>query len=242
VEVDRVSFAYSSEAVLEDVSFCLAPGAVLGVLGRTGSGKTTIARLLFRLHDPTCGVVRIDGVDIRRFRRAALQSRIGLVTQDVQLLHGSVRDNVTFFDSSISDRRLLAVFSELGLADWLRGLPRGLDTTIGAGGRGLSSGEAQLVALARVFLENPGVVVLDEPSSRLDPLTERLLERAVARLLAGRTGVIIAHRLATVQRADWILILDDGRVAEFGRRADLAADSRSRFTQLVRAGMVEELA
>ena len=242
VELERVSFAYARDSVLDDVSFRLEPEAVVGVLGRTGSGKTTIARMLFRLHDPTYGVVRLGGVDIRRSRLASLRSRIGLVTQDVQLIHASLRDNMTLFDTRISDAQLLGVFAQLGLDDWLRGLPRGLDTLVGVGDRGLSAGEAQLVALARVFLEDPGLIVLDEPSSRLDPLTERRLERGVSRLLAGRTAVVIAHRLATVERADWILILDNGRVAEFGRRIELAADPSSRFAKLLRAGLAEELA
>ena len=146
------------------------------------------------------------------------------------------------FDRSVPDARVCGVFSHLGLDEWLRTLPAGLDTPLGAAGRGLSAGEAQLVALARVFLKDPGLVVLDEASSRLDPHTERLLERAVTRLLKGRTGVVIAHRLATVQRADRILILEDGRVAELGPRAVLARTPGSRFSQLLRAGMQEALA
>jgi len=134
------------------------------------------------------------------------------------------------------------VCAEIGLDEWLRSLPDGLDTQLGAGGRGLSAGEAQLVALARVFLKDPGLVVLDEASSRLDPHTEQLLERAVTRLLDGRTGVVIAHRLKTVERADSILILEDGRVVEHGRRAGLAGDPDSRFARLLRLGMAEELA
>src|SRR5204863_878051 len=129
------------------------------------------------------------------------------------------------------------VVAELGLDGWLQALPAGLDTPLGAGGRGLSAGEAQLVALARVFLKNPGLVVLDEASSRLDPATERLLERAVARLLDRRTGIVIAHRLSTVERADSILILEQGRVAELGPRADLADNPASRFARLLRVGI-----
>jgi ATP-binding cassette subfamily B protein len=242
VELDRVSFAYDAELVLRDVSFRLGPGEVLGLLGRTGSGKTTISRLLFRLHDPTAGAVRLGGADIRAARLDALRDRIGLVTQDVQLFQGTLRDNVALFDRTVPDARLIEVFAELELDGWLRALPAGLDTPLGAGGRGLSAGEAQLVALARVFLKDPGLVVLDEASSRLDPATERLLERAVTRLLDGRTGVVIAHRLATVERADRVLILEDGRVAELGRPADLAADPESRFARLLRAGMTEALA
>lgn len=242
LELDDVSFAYGTEPVLRGVSCRVEPGEVLGLLGRTGSGKTTISRLLFRLYDPADGVVRLAGTDVRDARLDELRARIGLVTQDVRLFGGTLRDNVALFDDGVSDARLEEVFAELGLGRWLRALPEGLDTMLGAGGRGLSAGEAQLVALARVFLSDPGLVVLDEASSRLDPATERLLEGAVTRLLDGRTGVVIAHRLATAERADRILILEDGRVAELGRRDDLARDPGSRFARLLRAGMQEELA
>jgi len=242
VEFDRVSFAYEEEPVLRDVTFSVAPGEVLGLLGRTGSGKTTISRLLFRLHDPAAGVIRLGGAEIRTAQLDQLRQRVGLVTQDVQLFQGTLRDNVALFDPGIADARLCAVFAELGLEEWLRALPDGLDTRLGAAGRGLSAGESQLVALARVFLKNPGLVVLDEASSRLDPLTERLLERAVARLLEGRTGLVIAHRLSTVERADSILILEQGHVAELGPRADLVDNPASRFAGLLRVGMREALA
>jgi ABC-type multidrug transport system fused ATPase/permease subunit len=242
VELDGVSFAYGAEPVLHRVSCRVEPGEVLGLLGRTGSGKTTISRLLFRLYDPTDGVVRLGGTDIRSLRLPVLRERVGLVTQDVQLFGGTLRDNVALFDRRVPDRRIREVFAELGLEAWLRTLPEGLDTRLGAGGRGLSAGEAQLVALARVFLKDPGLVVLDEASSRLDPATERLLERALTRLLEGRTGVVIAHRLETVERADRIVILEDGRVVELGRRDDLARDPGSRFARLLRIGMAEELA
>jgi ATP-binding cassette subfamily B protein len=241
VELDDVSFAYEHEPVLRHVSLRLEPGAVLGLLGRTGSGKTTISRLLFRLYDPDEGAVRLGGIDIRDARLEALRARVALVTQDVQLFQSTVRDNVALFDRTATDERLREVFAELGLDGWLSGLSHGLDTALGPRGRGLSAGEAQLVALARVFLKDPGLVVLDEASSRLDPATERLLERAISRLLDGRTGVVIAHRLATVERADRILILEDGRVAEAGRRAELAEDPASRFAHLLRAGMAEAL-
>jgi ATP-binding cassette subfamily B protein len=241
VALDRVSFAYEDEPVLRNVSFHIEPGEVLGLLGRTGSGKTTISRLLFRLHDAVEGDVRLGDVDVRDAELDTLRSRIGLVTQDVQLFASSVRDNVALFDPAVTDDRLCDVFADLGLDEWLRALPDGLDTMLGPHGRGLSAGEAQLVALARVFLKNPGLVVLDEASSRLDPATEALLERAVTRLLDARTGVVIAHRLATVERADKILILDRGCVAEFGPRDELARDPDSRFATLLRTGRTEEL-
>jgi ATP-binding cassette subfamily B protein len=218
----------------------VAPGQVLGLLGRTGSGKTTVARLLFRLYDPAAGAVRVGGVDLRQTSADGLRRRVGVVTQDVQLFHASVRDNVTFFDPTQPDRRVMAVLEELGLGPWLRALPEGLDTRLAPGGGGLSAGEAQLLAFARVFLRDPGVVILDEASSRLDPGTERLLERAIDRLLAGRTAIVIAHRLATVERADRIAILEDGRVAEEGERAVLARDPDSRFGRLLRAGLGAE--
>jgi ABC-type multidrug transport system fused ATPase/permease subunit len=241
VDFDDVSFAYDDEPVLRRVSFRVEPATVLGLLGRTGSGKTTISRLLFRLHDPAEGAVRVGGVDVCSGDLDALRARIGLVTQDVQLFDGTLRDNIALFDPRVSDRKLESVVGELGLTEWLHALPDGLDTPLGPRGRGLSAGEAQLVALARVFLKDPGLVILDEASSRLDPATEALLERAMARLLHGRTGVVIAHRLATVARADEILILDAGCVAELGSRDELARDPGSRFSKLLRTGMAEEL-
>ncbi|MGH2459991.1 MAG: ATP-binding cassette domain-containing protein, partial [Chloroflexota bacterium] len=135
------------------------------------------------------------------------------------------------------DARIWRALAELGLAEWVRGLPSGLETRLGAGGSGLSAGEAQLLAFARVFLKEPGLVILDEASSRLDPATERLLERAIDRLLRGRTAIVIAHRLSTVQRADEIMIVDDGQVDEHGRRAELIADPESRLSELLRTGL-----
>lgn len=239
VEFANVDFAYDRERVLHDVSFHVEAGRVLGVLGRTGSGKTTIARLIFRLYDVDSGVVRVGGVDVRDLVVTDLQRQIGLVTQDVQLFAGTLRDNVRLFDPSVSDDRLVAVFGSLELDAWLAELPDGLDTVIGPTGRGLSAGEAQLIALARVFLEDPGVVVLDEASSRLDPHTEAFLERAIDRLLAGRTGIVIAHRLHTIERADDVLVLDGGRVVEHGPRGALATDPTSRFAALLRTGLGE---
>jgi ABC-type multidrug transport system fused ATPase/permease subunit len=221
------------------VSVRVEAGHVLGVLGRTGAGKTTIARLLFRLYDVDAGAVRIGGRDVRDLRVDDLRRRLGLVTQDVQLFAGTLRDNVRLFDPGVDDDRLAAVFAALGLDGWLDGLPRGLDTELGQGpgARGLSAGEAQLVALARVFLDDPGLVVLDEASSRLDPHTEALLEHAIDGLLAGRTGIVIAHRLRTVERVDEVLLLEGGRVVEHGDRAALAADPSSRFAHLLRTGL-----
>jgi ABC-type multidrug transport system fused ATPase/permease subunit len=238
VAFDGVSFGYGDdEMVLEDLSFRLAPGTVLGLLGRTGSGKTTISRLLFRLYDPASGAIRLGGIDLRDAQRADIRGRVGMVTQDVQLFRATVRDNVTFFDRAVDDERILAALEDLGLADWYAGLPEGLDTVLGAGGAGVSAGEAQLLAFTRVFLKDPGLVILDEASSRLDPATERLIERAVERLLVGRTGIIIAHRLATILRADQVMILERGRIAEYGDRVALTNDPDSRLAALLRTGL-----
>ncbi|HEX6797039.1 MAG TPA: ABC transporter ATP-binding protein [Ktedonobacterales bacterium] len=236
VELDGVSFAYAAGApVLRDVSVSLASGRVLGVVGHTGSGKTTLTRLLLRFYDPTAGVVRLGGVDPRTVRLAALRARIGLVTQEVQLFHASVRDNLALFDERVPDERIRAVLETLGLGAWLRELPRGLDTSLGGDGFGLSAGQAQVLACARVFLRDPDLVILDEASSRLDPATERMVHVALGRLLEGRTGIIVAHRLATMAYADDILVLEDGRVREHGPRLGLAADPSSRFAALLRA-------
>lgn len=230
-----------SQLTLKGVSYELAPGERLGLLGRTGSGKTTLTRLLFRLYDPTTGSVRLGGVDARDVDLEHLRSRVGLVTQDVQLFRGSVRDNLTFFDRNVPDARIEQVVNDMGLGDWLARQPEGLDSMIDSGGRNLSAGEAQLMAFARVFLKDPGLVVLDEPSSRLDPATERRLEAAVERLLAGRTAIIIAHRLETVERVDRILVMGDGRVVESGGRVDLASDPGSRYARLRAAALALDM-
>jgi ATP-binding cassette, subfamily B, bacterial len=227
--------------VLDRVSFQIRPGQVLGILGRTGSGKTTITRLLLRLYDVQAGRIRIGGIDIRDTRRADLRRRIGMVTQDVQIFHASVRDNLAFFDPTISDERILAALDDMGLTEWYRSLPRGLDTLLATGEFGLSAGEAQLLAFTRVFLKDPGLVILDEASSRLDPVTQSRIEQAVDKLLANRSGIVIAHRLATVERADEILILEQGQIREYGQRAALLNDPDSRFSELLRVGIDEVL-
>lgn len=243
VEFDNVTFSYNGEDMtLQNLDFCIQPGKVLGLLGRTGSGKTTTTRLIFRLYDINSGHLRVGGSDVREMQLRDLRERVALVTQDVQLFHASVRDNLTFFDRSISDERILEALQELELGEWFKSLPNGLDTEVKSGGAGLSAGEAQLLAFTRVFLKDPGVVILDEASSRLDPATEKLLDRAVGKLLQNRTGIIIAHRLATVQRADDILILNGGQTEEYGPREALALNPNSRFYQLLQTGMEEVLA
>jgi ATP-binding cassette subfamily B protein len=254
VKFENVTFHYEddlSTAILKGINFHLEPGQILGVLGRTGSGKSTLTRLILRFYDPTSGTICIgspnssvnggDMHDIRQARQEDLRKSVSMVTQEVQLFQTTVRNNLTLFDDSIEDHRILEVIEAVGLGKWFGSLSKGLDSDLEEDNTGLSAGEAQLLAFGRVFLTNPGLIILDEASSRLDPYTERLVESAVDRLLTNRTGIIIAHRLATVQRADEILILDDGRIAEYGKRSDLVADPNSLFSNLLQTGLEEAL-
>jgi ABC-type multidrug transport system fused ATPase/permease subunit len=235
-----------SPNVLKEITFQLEAGRTLGLLGRTGSGKTTMTRLLFRLYDVDEGAICLDGHDLRAMGLSDLRQHVGIVTQDVQLFTATVRDNLTLFQNynpaaePIPDSKIIAALESLGLGEWFRALPDGLDTML-QGSQGLSAGEAQLFAFTRVFLRDPKLVILDEASARLDPATEQLLERAIDRLLQNRTGIVIAHRLGTVQRADDILILEDGRIRENGRRDQLASDPNSRFYELLQTGLEEVL-
>jgi len=237
VEFRNVSFAYQTAAVLRQISFTIQPGTVLGLLGRTGSGKTTISRLLLRLYEPSEGVILFGGQPIDQLRLADLRRRVGIVTQNVQLFHATLRDILTLFNRTIPDQLILNVLHDLDLWEWYTARPHGLDSILEADS--LSAGEAQLLAFARVFLRDPDLVILDEASSRLDPATEQRIERAVEKLLQNRTAIIIAHRLETVRRADTILILDRGTIVEYGPREELACNQASQFSRLLKAGLKE---
>lgn len=240
VEVAGLHFAYKTdEPILQDVGFRLPVGQVLGLLGRTGSGKSTLARLLLGLYAPQAGWITLGGVELNDTPRRDLPRHVGMVTQEVHIFQGTVRENLTFFDAQITDANLYEAITLLGLDGWLARLPDGLDTQIGANGVGLSAGEAQLLAFARVFLKDPGLVILDEASARLDPGTEALLTQAMERLFTNRSAIVIAHRLQTVLRADQILILENGQVVEYGNRTVLEANPDSRFSKLLRVGMME---
>jgi ATP-binding cassette, subfamily B, bacterial len=236
VDFDGVTFSYDGRtAALHDVDLHLAAGTHLGVVGRTGSGKTTLGRLLARFRDAGEGSVRLGGVDVRDLTLAALRARVAVVTQDVELFRASVRDNLTLFGTrEATDADLARVLERMSLGPWFASLPDGLDTDL-AGAHGLSAGEGQLLAFARALLADPAGVVLDGASSRLDPLTEERISEATQALLAGRTALVIAHRLDTLARVDEIAVVEAGRIVEHGPRAELARRRRGRYARLVRA-------
>lgn len=241
VEFGDVTFSYgNAEIALNHVDFSLPAGTILGLLGRTGSGKSTLARLLLRLYDPTLGRICLNGIEIPTLKLLNLSHKVGLVPQEVQIFRATVRDNLTFFDRSIDDRKILQVIEDFELSGWFHSLPHGLDTELERGG--LSAGQAQLLNFARVALREPGLVILDEATSRLDLATEALIDRATERLLRGRTGIIIAHRLHTVQKADRIMILEGGSIIEYDDRAVLINNPASKFSTLLKTGLEEVLA
>ena len=231
ISFDHVGFDYGDDQpVLIDVTLTLGAGRSVGIVGRTGSGKTTFSRLVLRLVEASSGRVQLGGVPIEQIPLAELRHRVALVPQEVELFGGTIRDNVTLFDPGPSDDDVADALRAVGLGPLADG---GVDRALGAGGAGLSAGEAQLLAMARVWLRKPDVVVLDEATARVDPETERRLEAAVQRLMRGRTTLIIAHRLSTLREVDDIVVFDAGQVVEHGDRDTLAADGTSRFGRLL---------
>ena len=223
VEFENVSFAYRpDDPILTDLSFRIAPGEHVAIVGPTGSGKTTVIRLLCRLYEPQQGAIRLDGVDIRELPIATLRRRLGVVLQDTFLFSGNVAENLRL-DAAISDADLERLCRELGLGPLLARLGDGLDSELRERGGNLSSGERQLLAVARVAIRDPSVLVMDEATAFMDPSTEATLQRDLDTLLSGRTAIVIAHRLATVEAADRILVLRRGRLIEEGNHRELRA-------------------
>ncbi|MEE8601087.1 ABC transporter ATP-binding protein [Euzebya tangerina] len=232
VHFDHVDFAYPRAAggavgqgpqVLFDVDVRIAPRSKVAVVGETGSGKTTFAKLLTRLMDPTGGTIRLAGVPLQEVRFPSLRDRVVMVPQDGMLFSGSILDNVLMGDADGDPDDVRRAFAELQLDEWIEGLPQGLQTAVGERGDALSAGERQLVALARAYLADPDLLVLDEATSAVDPAAEMRLQRALAGLTEGRTTVTIAHRLSTAEQADRVLVFDRGRIVEDGPHGELVA-------------------
>lgn len=222
VEVCGLDFSYDEGSfALRDVTFSAPAGETVALVGRTGSGKSTLASFVSRAVEPPRGSVFVGGVDVRDIDLQQLRTDVGVVTQRTEIVAATLADNIALFDDT-PRADIEAAVVELGLRDWVEGLPAGLDTLLGPGGTTLSAGEEQLVAFARLLVRDVRVVVLDEATARMDPLTERRVVSAADRLLVGRTGILIAHRLNTIERAPHVVVLDHGRVIQQGRRTDLA--------------------
>jgi ATP-binding cassette subfamily B protein len=222
VGFEDVSFAYpGGDPVLHDVSLRIAPRSRVAIVGETGSGKSTLAKLLTRLMDPTSGEVTIDGVDLRQVRFGSLRNRVVLVPQEGFLFDASLLENIRFGAPEATEDDVRLTLTELGLDSWLGTLPQGLATDVGQRGESLSAGERQLVALARAYLADPDLLVLDEATSAVDPSTEVRIQRALDSLTRGRTSIAIAHRLSTAQAADEVIVVDGGRIVERGPHTEL---------------------
>ncbi len=223
IELRNVSFRYDGveSAALQDVSLAVNTGEVLAIVGSSGAGKTTLVNLIPRFYDPTAGAILIDGVDLREIRLAALRQRIGIVSQETLLFDDSVRNNIAYGKDQVEDGAIIEAAQAAYAHDFIARLPNGYDTLIGENGVKLSGGERQRLAIARALLRNPPILILDEATSSLDTESERMVQMALANLMKGRTTFVIAHRLSTVQRADRIAVLADGRLVELGRHEDL---------------------
>jgi ATP-binding cassette, subfamily B, bacterial len=223
VRYEDVGFGYDSDSppVIDHVDLTIPPGTTTAIVGETGSGKTTLAYLAARLYDPTRGRVTIDGVDLREISFRSLAETVGLVSQETYLFHASVRENLSFAKPGATDEEIEAAARAARIHDLIASLPDGYDTVVGERGHRLSGGEKQRVAIARMLLKDPAIVILDEATSHLDAENEALVQEALATALVGRTSIVIAHRLSTIQAADEILVLDRGRIVQRGSHTGL---------------------
>ncbi|MBN1964458.1 MAG: ATP-binding cassette domain-containing protein, partial [Anaerolineae bacterium] len=211
------------EQALVDVSFATQPGQLVALVGPSGAGKTTITYLIPRLYDPTSGRICLDGHDLRDVSLESLARQIGMVTQETHLFHDTIRTNLLYANPAASDADLVAACRAANIHDFIAGLPDGYETIVGERGYRLSGGEKQRLAIARVILKDPRILVLDEATSHLDSQSEALIQDALKKVMAGRTSIVIAHRLSTILAADLILVLDRGQIVEQGTHADLLA-------------------
>ncbi|MCI2171676.1 ABC transporter ATP-binding protein [Schleiferilactobacillus perolens] len=232
VQFDHVDFHYGNGLpVIQDVSFDLPKGETVALVGSSGAGKTTITKLLDRFYDVTAGQITFDGIDIRQVRARDLRRQIGVVTQDVLLLDTSIRDNIAYGLGTVTDDAVWAAAEAANIADFVRSLPDGLNTRVGERGVRLSGGQKQRIAIARIFLQDAPIVVLDEATAALDNETERFIQTSFDRLMTNRTSLVIAHRLSTIQHASEILVVEDGKIVERGTHQELL-DKNGRYAQL----------
>jgi len=227
VEFVNVTFSYQpgEKPVLEDVSFRVEPGQMVALVGPSGAGKTTITYLIPRLYDPTVGHVLIDGTDVRELTLSSLRRHIGVVTQETFLFHTTVRENLLFANPNATDEQIMEACRQADIHDRIMALPDGYDTVVGERGYKLSGGEKQRLAIARVILKQPRILILDEATSSLDSESEAQVQAALERLMVGRTSIVIAHRLSTILSADLILVLHNGRIIEQGSHAQLLQET-----------------
>lgn len=221
IDLDHVSFGYGRQYVIRDVDLHIAPGTTVALVGATGAGKSTLAKLIARLYDPDEGSVRVDGVDLREVREESLRAAMGIVPQEGHLFSGSVAGNVRFAYPRATDDDVRRALDAVGALEFVEALPEGIDTDVQERGARLSAGQRQLICFARALVADPRLMILDEATSSIDIGTEKRIEEALDRLLEGRTAIIIAHRLSTIRRADLIVVVDDGRIVEQGSHGQL---------------------
>lgn len=240
VRFDNVSFHYSDDPtlILDQINLEAKPGDVIALVGETGAGKTTIVKLLTRFHDPTVGCVRVDGVDLRTVTQRSLRRQMGMVLQDSFLFNGSVRDNILFGKLNATDEEVIAAAQAVGAHEFISNLKNGYATSVEEGGVTLSVGQRQLISFARALLANPRILILDEVTSSVDTQTEHIIQAALTKLLEGRTSFVIAHRLSTITTADKIVVIDDGKIIEQGKHAELL-ELKGRYYELYKTGFQE---